>query len=137
LSSSKNLGSERRKSQTGSTLICTIHSKASQLQDPANLGRFEFMRLVTDTPLEGFYPAAGNPLPILFLKMFFATEARAELERSYGGALPGARTSGPHPFVNKAAGGPCCLHSQPPTSCHWPERASRNRSLFQASISAF
>jgi len=60
---------------------------ASQLQDPANLGRFEFMRLVTDTPMEGFYPAAGNPLPMLFLKMFFATEARAELERRAGGPV--------------------------------------------------
>lgn len=57
----------------------------SQLQNPANLGRFEFLRLVTDTPMLKFYPAEGNPLPNLFVRMFFATEAAAELQRRAGG----------------------------------------------------
>jgi pimeloyl-ACP methyl ester carboxylesterase len=58
-----------------------------QLQNPANFGRFEFMRLVTDTSIEAFYPAQGISLPLLFVKMFFATEARAELERRTDGPV--------------------------------------------------
>lgn len=47
----------------------------AQLSNPANIGKFEFIRLVTRTPMEGFYPN------FLFTDMFFATEAAAEFAR--------------------------------------------------------
>jgi hypothetical protein len=56
-----------------------------QLQDPANFGRFEFMRLVTGLPLEGFYDGT-KPGPSLILTMLFATEGRAELQQRAGGS---------------------------------------------------
>lgn len=51
----------------------------SQLVNPENRGRFEFIRLVGGLPLAGFYPSA------LFTNMFFNTEARAQLETKLGG----------------------------------------------------
>lgn len=52
----------------------------TQVQDPANFGKFEFLRLVNHLPYEGFYEG-GVPLNLwLFGDMFFATSARAELE---------------------------------------------------------
>lgn len=53
----------------------------SQVSDPANFGKFEFMRLVGDLPAEEFYDGANW----LFTDMFFFTEARAEMERRAGG----------------------------------------------------
>jgi hypothetical protein len=55
-----------------------------QLQRPGNFGRFEFIRLVTRSPLAGFYDGTA-PSPWLLLNMFFATEGRAELEQRAGG----------------------------------------------------
>ncbi|MGB0386182.1 MAG: alpha/beta hydrolase family protein [Ardenticatenaceae bacterium] len=53
----------------------------TQVQDPANRGKFEFMRLLGGLPAEQFYDGANW----LFTDMFFFTEARAELERRAGG----------------------------------------------------
>lgn len=52
-----------------------------QASDPANLGKFEFMRMVAGIPPENFY---SN---FLFTDMYFFTEARAELERRAGGPV--------------------------------------------------
>jgi hypothetical protein len=52
-----------------------------QLSDPANFGRFEFIRLVNGLPLDGFYDGPA----MLFLNMFFTTKARAQLERKLSG----------------------------------------------------
>ena len=54
-----------------------------QVIQSANFGRFEFLRLVNDLPLEDFY--SGSTW--LFTDMFFATEARAELERRARGPV--------------------------------------------------
>jgi pimeloyl-ACP methyl ester carboxylesterase len=60
-----------------------------ELQNPANFPKFEFMRLVTGTPGRGIVP----PAPPAFYPnwvitdMFFATEARSELERRARGAV--------------------------------------------------
>ena len=52
------------------------------LLNPMNLGRFEFMRLVTRVPLSpGYYPGG------LATNVFFITEARGELERRAGGPV--------------------------------------------------
>jgi len=51
-----------------------------QVMNPANFGRFEFIRLVAGLPSAGFYPGA------VLTHMFFNTEARAQLERKFGGA---------------------------------------------------
>ncbi|HLF67826.1 MAG TPA: hypothetical protein VI503_00670 [Gaiellaceae bacterium] len=57
-----------------------------QLMNPANIGRFEFIRLVSRLPASGFYsPPTALEAPFLFQVMFFATEGRAELERRAGG----------------------------------------------------
>lgn len=53
----------------------------AQVSDPANFGKFEFMRLIGDLPEEQFYDGANW----LFTDMFFFTEARAEMERRAGG----------------------------------------------------
>lgn len=54
-----------------------------QTLDPTNMGKFEFMRLVTgNTPND--YMSGNN---WLFVSMFYATEARAELERRAGGGV--------------------------------------------------
>jgi pimeloyl-ACP methyl ester carboxylesterase len=58
-----------------------------QLQNQANFGRFEFIRLVNDIPAESFYPDGKTAQPFLFVRMFFASEARAELERRAGGPV--------------------------------------------------
>ncbi|MCK5013968.1 MAG: hypothetical protein KAS66_09120 [Candidatus Omnitrophica bacterium] len=58
-----------------------------QLQNPLNFGKFEFLRLVNRLPSEGFYQGEV-PLNLwLFGDMFFATEARAELEARAGGPV--------------------------------------------------
>jgi hypothetical protein len=57
----------------------------AELANPANFGKWEFIRLVTG--------AAQNPFPIalfpgwIVTNMFFVTEARAELERRAGGPV--------------------------------------------------
>jgi hypothetical protein len=55
----------------------------------ANFSRFEFIRLVTGTPGRGIpTPAPPNFYPgWVFTDMFFAMEARAELERRAGGPI--------------------------------------------------
>src|SRR5439155_8735857 len=57
-----------------------------QLLNPANHGRFEFIRLVSGLPAQAFYP--GGPFPVtpgVLLNMLFNTEARAQLETKLGG----------------------------------------------------
>jgi hypothetical protein len=59
----------------------------AEVSNPANFPKFEFLRLVTGVPGRGITPP---PPPAfypgwLFTDMFFATEARAELERRAGG----------------------------------------------------
>jgi pimeloyl-ACP methyl ester carboxylesterase len=55
---------------------------AGQLSNPANFGKFEFIRLVAGIPASpAFYPSG------LFTDFFFTTEARAELERRARGAF--------------------------------------------------
>ena len=55
--------------------------------NPANFGKFEFLRLVNRLPYEGFYQGEV-PLNLwLFGDMFFATGARAELEARAGGPV--------------------------------------------------
>ena len=56
----------------------------TQAGDAANLGKFEFIRLVGYLPAEEFYDGNGQWLST---NMFFATEARAELERRAGGPI--------------------------------------------------
>jgi hypothetical protein len=61
----------------------------SEVSNPANFPKFEFLRLVTGTPGRGINPP---PPPAfypgwLFTDMFFATEARSELERRAGGSI--------------------------------------------------
>ncbi len=55
----------------------------SQIMDPASIPRFEFLRLITGISPEGFYSDPGW----LFLGMFMATEARAELEARAKGPI--------------------------------------------------
>jgi hypothetical protein len=62
----------------------------SQVSVPTNLGRFEFIRLVSKLPVEGFYPFHGIPnldpsFSWLFADMLFATEVRADVERKAHG----------------------------------------------------
>lgn len=60
-----------------------------EVSDPANFPKFEFLRLVTGTPGRGIVP----PMPPafypgwVFTDMFFAMEARSELERRAGGPI--------------------------------------------------
>lgn len=54
----------------------------AQLVNPANFGRFEFMRLVSGVPLSPSYYPDG-----LLTNVFFFTEARGELERRAGGPV--------------------------------------------------
>ena len=56
-----------------------------EVSNPLNFGKFEFIRLVTGAAPLGF-PAPVYPSWIL-TNMFFATEARAELERRAGGPV--------------------------------------------------
>jgi pimeloyl-ACP methyl ester carboxylesterase len=61
---------------------------AAQVSNPSNFGLFEFIRLVNDLPLEGFYPAPENPqFNWLFIDMLFLTEVRADLEAKAEGAI--------------------------------------------------
>ena len=55
-----------------------------EISNLANWGKFEFMRLVS-----GAAPSSSPPPPSnwMFTNMFFATEARAELERRAGGPV--------------------------------------------------
>jgi pimeloyl-ACP methyl ester carboxylesterase len=57
----------------------------AEVSSPANFGRFEFIRLVTGTVPRSL-PAPSYPGWII-TNMFFATEARAELERRAGGPI--------------------------------------------------
>jgi hypothetical protein len=51
------------------------------LADPANYGLFEFMRLVSGLPEQGFYPSSPTDgYNWLFVNMLFVTEVRADLE---------------------------------------------------------
>ena len=54
-----------------------------QLIDPANYGRFEFIRLVTGLPEEDFYPT--GPWMSYLKVMEYLTQGRAELEARAGG----------------------------------------------------
>ncbi|MEZ5427805.1 MAG: hypothetical protein R2747_16165 [Pyrinomonadaceae bacterium] len=61
----------------------------AEVNNPANFPKFEFIRLVGGTPGRGITPP---PPPAfypgwIFTDMFFATEARAELERRAGGPV--------------------------------------------------
>ncbi len=61
----------------------------AEVSSPANFPKFEFLRLVTGTPGRGITPP---PPPAfypgwLFTDMFFAMEARSELERRAGGPI--------------------------------------------------
>jgi alpha-beta hydrolase superfamily lysophospholipase len=53
-----------------------------QILNPANFGKFEFMRLVSGVPQNPSYYPSG-----LFTNAFFFTEARGELERRAGGPI--------------------------------------------------
>lgn len=52
----------------------------SQLTDPANFGKFEFIRLLLDLPIEGFYSVPPPGLPTVVFLMAGVTEGKAELE---------------------------------------------------------
>ena len=61
----------------------------SEVSNPANYPKFEFIRLLVGTPGRGITPPAPpNFYPNwIFTDMFFSTEARAELERRAGGPV--------------------------------------------------
>lgn len=61
----------------------------SEVSNPANSPKFEFLRLVTGTPGRGINPPAPPAFfpGWIFTDMFFAMEARAELERRAGGPI--------------------------------------------------
>ncbi len=56
---------------------------SAQTANPYNIPKFEFMRLITKQPVEGFY----QPPYWLFLSMFMATEIRADLQTRAKGPL--------------------------------------------------
>ena len=62
-----------------------------QLLNPANGPLFEFVRMVSDIPFENFYPGVPpntNPNSAwIILDMFFATQARGEIEERAGGPI--------------------------------------------------
>jgi pimeloyl-ACP methyl ester carboxylesterase len=60
-----------------------------EVSSSANFPKFEFLRLVTGTPGRGLNPPAPPAFypNWIFTDMFFATEARSELERRAGGAI--------------------------------------------------
>ena len=59
-----------------------------QLSDPSNLGRFEFIRLVSGIPGTGIETPPGFfPAHLLDPPFFGATEATAEIERRAGGPI--------------------------------------------------
>ncbi len=61
----------------------------AEVSNPANFPKFEFLRLVTGTPGRGINPPAPPSFypGWIFTDMFFAMEARAELERRAGGPI--------------------------------------------------
>ncbi len=59
----------------------------SEVNNFSNFGKYEFIRLVVGTPGSGLTPPANFYPNWLFTDMFFATEARAELERRAGGHI--------------------------------------------------
>jgi pimeloyl-ACP methyl ester carboxylesterase len=61
----------------------------SEVSNPANFPKFEFLRLVAGTPGRGIVPPAppGFYPGWLFTDMFFTLEARSELERRAGGPI--------------------------------------------------
>lgn len=60
---------------------------SAQASDPANFGRFEFLRLVAGIPGSGITPPSGFYPGALFPVVALATEAQAELERRAGGPI--------------------------------------------------
>ena len=61
---------------------------SAQAGDPANFGRFEFIRLVAGIPGSGIAPPPGYfPGHLISLPFFLATEGEAELERRAGGPI--------------------------------------------------
>lgn len=52
----------------------------AQLTDPANFGKFEFIRLLLDLPMDGFYSVPPPGLPTVVFLMAGTTEAKAEIE---------------------------------------------------------
>lgn len=69
-----------------------------QLTNPANIGKFEFIRLLLKLPLYGYYPNPEDPAtgmypggqyPSVLWMMWAATEARAEVERRAMGYVYG------------------------------------------------
>lgn len=61
---------------------------ATQISDPANFGKFEFIRLFTNMPVEDFYYGSQG----LFKDMFFATQGRAEMQARAGGPVSAVNT---------------------------------------------
>lgn len=61
----------------------------SEVTNPANFPKFEFLRLVAGTPGRGIVPPAPPAFypGWLFTDMFFTLEARSELERRAGGPI--------------------------------------------------
>ena len=54
----------------------------ASLSDPNNMGKFEFIRVLFDMPMEGFYAA---PQSFMIFDMFFDTQARSEMQARAGG----------------------------------------------------
>ena len=59
----------------------------AEVSNPANFPKYEFIRLVGGTPGRGIAAPAGFYPNWLFTDMFFAMEARSELERRAGGPV--------------------------------------------------
>lgn len=59
----------------------------TEVTNPANFPKFEFIRLVAGTPGRGITAPAGFYPTWLFTDMFFTMEARSELERRAGGPI--------------------------------------------------
>ncbi len=57
----------------------------SQLMDPSNAGKWEFMRLVSDLPPEGFYDMSPFGFPWAIGRVYNAIGMRAEIEAIAGG----------------------------------------------------
>ncbi|MBP2676565.1 MAG: hypothetical protein H6Q84_3405 [Deltaproteobacteria bacterium] len=66
-----------------------------QLMDPSNIGKFEFIRLLFDLPLYGFYPLQppeqypAGQISTMFHLIFAVTDARVEIEKRAGGFVYG------------------------------------------------
>jgi pimeloyl-ACP methyl ester carboxylesterase len=58
-----------------------------EFTNPANRGRFEFIRLVNGLPEGGFYAPAGSLGPGAIVNAYLFTAGRAELEARAGGAV--------------------------------------------------